>query len=272
MPWLDRIDLDAARAGMEAAVAEAGEAILQVQRGRRMLVGHKPGEGPVTEADYAADDILRQRLMPLLEGSRWLSEESREVAPLIHGEPTWVVDPIDGTREFLRGLPEWGVSVGLFVDDRLVLGAVGLPWEETVLSGLVTADRREARSNGEPMPDLPDDGIVERVVVSRNDFERRGIQYRLPYEVYPCGSAAVKLAIAAQNSGDVYFSTGPRSVWDIAGGTAVLRAVGGILLRVDGHPLLLSPQQISVPPYIAAAPADARALLTGLGVELPEES
>jgi 3'-phosphoadenosine 5'-phosphosulfate (PAPS) 3'-phosphatase len=262
------IDLDTVREGLEAAVAEAGEAILQVLRGKTMRVGHKPGEGPVTEADYAADDVLHQRLIPLIKGARWLSEESEEVAPLIRGEPTWVVDPLDGTREFLRGLPEWGVSVGLFVQDRLVLGAVGLPWDGSVLSGLVSGDRREARRNGESLPPLPDDGVVERVVVSRNDYEWRRIQHQIPYEVYPCGSAAVKLALAALNSGDVYFSTGPRSVWDVAGGAAVLRAVGGAMLTIDGRELPLSPQRISVPPYVAAAPADARALLRGLGAKL----
>src|SRR5690606_27969001 len=170
--WLPGIDLDAAREGLEAAVLEAGEAILEVQRGSSMRVGHKPGEGPVTEADYAADDVLRERLMPLFAGTRWLSEESREEAPLIHGEPTWVVDPIDGTREFLRGIPEWGVSVGLFVDDRLVLGAVGLPWEQSVLSGLVTADRPEPRRIGQPLPDRPDDSLVAREAATRNAYAR----------------------------------------------------------------------------------------------------
>jgi myo-inositol-1(or 4)-monophosphatase len=268
---LDAIDLDVVRRGLEGAVAAANEAILDVLRGTHVRVGHKPGEGPVTEADYAADDVLHQRLMPLIDGARWLSEESVEEAPLIRGEPTWVIDPLDGTREFLRGLPEFGVSVGLFVDDRLVLGAVGLPWEESVLSGLVTPDRREGRRNGAPLPDLPDDGEIARVIVSRNDYEWRQIQFQIPYPVIPCGSAAVKLALAATNGANVYFSTGPRSVWDVAGGAAVLRAVGGAMLKIDGRPLPLSPQQIMIPAYVAGAPADGRALLRRLGARLEDE-
>ena len=108
------IDLDAVRDGLEAAVSAAADAINEVLRQNVVRVGHKPGEGPVTEADHAADDVLHDRLMPLIDGAHWLSEESRQEAPLILGEPTWVVDPLDGTREFLRGLPEFGVSVGLF--------------------------------------------------------------------------------------------------------------------------------------------------------------
>jgi len=263
-------DVDAVRDALEGAVREANEAIRAALRRARVRVGHKPGEGPVTEADYAADDILHARLMPLVPGARWLSEESAEVAPLLHGEPTWVVDPLDGTREFLRGLPEFGVSVALFVGGRLALGAVGLPAEEAVLSAIVAGGRREARRDGVPLPALPDDGVVRRVVVSRHDYERRRLHYQIPYEVYPCGSSAVKLVHAAGLDTDVYFSTGPRSVWDVAGGAAVFEGVGGALLQVDGRRLVLSPQEIEVPAFVAGAPADGLALLRRLGAPIAD--
>ena len=265
---LGGMGVDAVRDGLEAAVREANEAIRAVLRGAHVRVGHKPGEGPVTEADYAADDILHERLMPLVPGARWISEESSEVAPLLHGEPTWVVDPLDGTREFLRGLPEFGVSVALFIGGRLAMGAVGLPAEEAVFSAIVGGGRREARRDGVTLPMLPDDGVVRRVVVSRHDYERRRLQFQIPYEVYPCGSSAVKLVHAAGLDTDIYFSTGPRSVWDIAGGAAILEGVGGTLLRTNGRPLVLSPQQIEVPAFVAGAPADALTLLRRLGAPL----
>lgn len=261
-------NVDAVRDALEAAVREANEAIRAVLRGARVRVGHKPGEGPVTEADYAADDILHARLMPLVPGARWLSEESAEVAPLLHGEPTWVVDPLDGTREFLRGLPEFGVSVALFAGGRLAMGAVGLPAEEAVFSAIVAGGRREARRDGVPLPVLPDDGVVRRVVVSRHDYERRRLQFQIPYEVYPCGSSAVKLVHAAGLDTDIYFSTWPRSVWDVAGGAAVIEGVGGTLLQLNGRPLVLSPQQIEVPAFVAGAPADGFTLLRRLGAPL----
>lgn len=267
-PYLPDLDLERVRDGLEAAVAAANEAIRSVVRQSEVRVGYKPGEGPVTEADHAADDVLHERLMPLIEGAHWLSEESSQIAPLIRGEPTWVVDPLDGTREFLRGLPEFGVSVGLFVDDRLVLGAVGLPAAEVVLSGIVTAGRREARRDGVALPTLGGDGEVRRVVVSRHDYEWRELQFQIPYDVYPCGSAAVKLVHAATGQADVYFSTGPRSVWDVAGGAAVLQGVGGELLMINGEPLVLSPQQIRIPPYTAGSAAAGRTLLQRLSARL----
>jgi 3'-phosphoadenosine 5'-phosphosulfate (PAPS) 3'-phosphatase len=155
--------------------------------------------------------------------------------------------------------------VGLFLGDQLVLGVVGLPVQGEVYSGLTLGDRREARRDGVALDALPNDGDVRRVVVSRWDYEQRRIQYHLPYEAYPLGSAVLKLVHAATQDADIYFSTGPRSIWDVAGGAGVLQGVGGTLLMVNGEPLHLSPQEIEVPPYVAGAPADCRALLTRLG-------
>ena len=265
---MSALPLEELRDALEDAVHAAGIAIGEIVAGGRVRVGMKWGEGPVSDADHAADDVLHARLMPLIEGAQWLSEESEQSTPLLPGEPTWVVDPLDGTREFLRGIPEFAVSAGLFAGGRLVLGVVALPVQGQVLSGLLSAERREARCDGEALPALPRDGAVERVVVSRHDYERRKIHRQIPYTVYPCGSAAVKLAHVATGEADVYLSTGPRSVWDVAGGAAVLEAVGGALLRFDGRPLELSPQQVRVPAYVAGQPKACRTLLSSLGASV----
>jgi len=270
------LDLDSLREGLEHAVAQANRAILDVLAQDTVRVDHKPGEGPVTEADHAADDVLHRELIDLIDGAHWISEESKQEAPLIHGEPTWVVDPLDGTREFLRGLPEFGVSVGLFVGDEIVLGAVGLPLSDdpagdpSVLSGLIDGDRLEARVDGAPLPSLAGRTEVERVVVSRHDYEWRELHYQIPFDVYPCGSAAVKLVHSADGQADVYFSTGPRSVWDVAGGVAVLEAAGGSLLMLNGKPLSLSPQQIRIPPYVAGPSGSCLTLLRRLGATIAD--
>ena len=272
---LSALDLDRLRAGLERAVAHANDAILDVIGQDTVRVGHKPGEGPVTEADHAADEVLHRELIDLIEGAHWLSEESRQVAPLIHGEPTWVVDPLDGTREFLRGLPEFGVSVGLFVGDEIVLGAVGLPvtadgGDPAVLSGIVAGDRLEARLDGEELDSRTGHEAIERVVVSRHDYEWRELHYQIPFDVYPCGSAAVKLVHAATGEADVYFSTGPRSVWDVAGGVAVLEGAGCALLMLNGQRLELSPQQVRIPPYVAGPRASCITLLRRLGARIDD--
>lgn len=262
------LDLEALRDALEDAVQAAGEAIREVIASGSVRVGMKWGEGPVTEADYAADEVLHQRLMPLIPGAHWLSEESAQSDPLVRGEPTWVVDPLDGTREFLLGIPEFGVSAALFLDDRLALGAVGLPTDGVVLSGLLDGERREARRDAEALADLVDGAEVGPVVVSRWDYERRRLHHHIPFDVYPAGSAAVKLAHVASGRADVYLATGPHSVWDIAGGAAVVEAARGTLLRANGRPLSLSPQEVRVPPFAAGAPERARALLRGIGARV----
>ena len=262
------IDLDRVRDGLEAAVAAAAHAILEVRGRGHVRTRMKVGEGPVTEADHAADDVLHARLMPLIAGGHWLSEESEQQAPLIPGEPTWVVDPLDGTREFLLGFHEYGVSVGLFVADRLTLGAVALPHEQVVLSGLLDGERREARRNGEPLNALAFDATVHTVVVSRHDYEWREIHHQIPHKVYPCGSSAVKLAHVVEGQADVYLSTRSRSVWDVAGGAAVLEAAGGALVQVDGTALTLSPQRVGIPPFVAGTHERCLALLRVLGAEV----
>ena len=258
------------RDALEDAVRAAGEAISAILAGGSVRVGMKWGEGPVTEADHAADEVLHQRLMPLIEGAHWLSEESEQAAPIVPGEPTWVVDPLDGTREFLLGLPEFGVSVGLFRGDRLALGAVALPppaggGEWVVLSGLLEGDSAAARRDGEALPPIEDGPDVGRVVVSRHDYERRRLQYHIPFDVHPAGSSVLKLAQVALGGAGVYLSTRPRSVWDVAGGAAVVEAAGGALLDARGEPLQLSPQQIQIPPFAAGTPERGLALLRAIG-------
>ena len=262
------LPLEALRDGLEAAVRAANHAILEVLQQKTIRVGHKHGEGPVTEADHAADDVLHRQLLALIPGSHWLSEESQQIGPLIRGQPTWVVDPLDGTREFIRGLPEYGVSVGLFLSDRLVLGAVGLPPSDEVLSGLLDGERREVRRDGVHIEGLPAGAEVGRVVVSRADYEWRRLQHQLPWEVYPCGSSAVKLAHVVDGRASVYFSTGPRSVWDVAGGAAILEAAGGRLMQFNGKPLRLSPQRVGVPAFAAGAPEVCLAFLRRLGAKV----
>ena len=147
-------DLEALRDALEEAVHAAGAAILDVATSGSMRVGMKWGESPVSEADYAADEVLHEQLIPLIHGAHWLSEESEQSGPLVRGEPTWVVDPLDGTREFLLGIPEFGVSAALFLGNRLALGAVGIPTDGIVLSGLLDDGRREARCGTETLADL----------------------------------------------------------------------------------------------------------------------
>lgn len=257
-------ELERLRLGTEAAVRAAAAEILAVLERGTIRYRHKGGEGPVTEADHAADAVLHGALLALLPGAQWVSEESTQGGPLDPRAPTWVVDPLDGTREFMRGLPEYGVSVGLFLDGRLALGAVAVPATGDVLSGVTAGPGRGGWRNGAALPALDPRAPASRVVVSRWDVEGRGIDRALPFDTYPCGSAAVKLVHVGTGLAGAYLSTGPRSTWDVAGGVAVVTGVGGVFVAVNGEPLELHPTEIGVPPYVAGSPAAAREVVTAL--------
>lgn len=212
---------------------------------------------PVTAADEAADRVLRAILPGAGEG--WLSEESVDDPLRLECERVWVVDPIDGTREFIEGIPEWCVSIGLLEGGRPVAGGIFNPaTDELVLGSLEDG----VTLNGEPAtvtePD-PRDRIT--VLASRSEI-RRGEWDRFGngrFDVRPCGSVAYKMGLVAAGRADATWTLVGKSEWDVAGGTALVRAAGGVVTLADGaEPEFNKPKPV-FPDFVAAGPAVARA-------------
>ena len=187
---------------------------------------------PLTAADQAADRVLRDVLPAKGEG--WLSEESIDDPVRLGCRRVWVVDPIDGTREFIDGVPEWCISVGLVEDGLPVAGGIYNPvTEELVIGSLETGVEYQGRSSSVTgLPDL--DGAV--IVASRSEI-RRGewdLLDEAPCQVRPCGSVAYKMALVAAGQADGTWTLVPKSEWDVAAGTALVRAAGGSVIHADG--------------------------------------
>jgi len=192
---------------------------------------------PLTEADLAADRVLREVLLGGGDGrgeEGWLSEESVDDARRLKCRRVWVVDPIDGTREFVEGIPEWCISVGLVEDGLPVAGGILNPVTgELVIGSLETG----VALNGRPatVTDRPNlEGAV--ILASRSEIRRgewEGFQ-DAPFAVKPCGSVAYKMALVAAGQVDGTWTLVPKSEWDVAAGTALIRAAGGAVAHVDG--------------------------------------
>jgi len=189
------------------------------------------GRGPVTEADRALDRILREVL--LREGEGWLSEESVDDLARLKKQRVWVVDPLDGTLEFVAGIPEWCVSIGLVEDGRVVAGGVANPATgETFLgspgSGL-TYNGKPARASVRTTLE----GAV--VLASRSEVQRGEWEVfrNAPFTVRPTGSVAYKLALVAAGLADATWTLTPKHEWDIAGGVALVEAAGGFAECLD---------------------------------------
>ncbi len=219
----------------------------------------RPGD-PVTEADLAADRLIRSCVSSAFPEDGWLSEETADDPERLRKRRVWVVDPIDGTREFVRGVAEFVVSVGFCVDGTPVLGAVVNPAERLVFRGVVG---HGAFLNDAPIaPSVP----VSRpkILVSRTETAKglwTGYEDRV--ETTACGSIAYKICQAAAGRCDGVVTRRPRSEWDIAGAVAVMRAAGGVVREVSGEELLFNrPVPRTRSGLVASHPRFVEALLS----------
>jgi myo-inositol-1(or 4)-monophosphatase len=217
-------------------------------------------DDPVTAADEAVDRVLR-RILPQA-GEGWLSEESVDDPVRLECERVWVVDPIDGTREFIQGIPEWCISIGLLEGGLPVAGGIFNPATDQLVLGSLEDG---VTLNGTPVsvtePDASEAGPVISVLASRSEL-KRGEWDRFEggrFDVRACGSVAYKLGLVAAGLADATWTLVGKSEWDVVGGTALVRAAGGtVSLRNGSAPSFNQPKPV-YPNYVAAGTAVARA-------------
>jgi 3'(2'), 5'-bisphosphate nucleotidase len=233
---------DYARLLEDIAVAarEAGEAILEIVH-RGFDVEHKQDSSPVTEADRAAELIILAALARAAPGVPVIAEEEVAAGRIpAHGDTYFLVDPLDGTKEFVRGGEDYTVNIGLIVDGVPLLGAVFAPATERLHAGLVGEGAwLEDLSNRIPIRTRkPGDELV--AVASKSHFNQPTADY-LCEAAKDCGYVAIgsslKFCIVAEGRADIYPRLSPTSEWDTAAGHAVLLAAGGRVDGPDGQPL-----------------------------------
>ncbi len=219
-------------ARIHEAILAAAEAIQPFTSGDVEFEIKAERGDPLTAADEAADRVLREVLPTQEEG--WLSEESIDDPVPLGSRRVLVVDPIDGTREFIEGIPEWCISVGLVEDGLPVAGGIYNPaTEELVIGSLETGVEYQGSSSSlTALPGL--DGSV--ILASRSEIRRGEWDFldEAPCEVRPCGSVAYKMALVAAGQADGTWTLVPKSEWDVAAGTALVRAAGGSVIHADG--------------------------------------
>jgi 3'(2'), 5'-bisphosphate nucleotidase len=214
------------------AAHRAGEEILRIYAGE-FAVEHKEDRTPVTEADHAAQRVILAALTPT--GIPVVSEE----AALPEGAPPrfWLVDPLDGTKEFVARRGEFSVNIALVEGDRPVLGIVYAP----VTGVTYAAAEGRATRDGKPIHARPAPPALV-VVHSRSHSDSPKLQAWLDArgvnvaERMVAGSA-IKFGLIAEGAADLYPRAGPTSEWDTAAGQAILEAAGGSVTDLDGAPL-----------------------------------
>lgn len=235
----------------------AGAAILEVYR-TDFTVARKSDDSPLTDADRAAHDVIVHSLAKLDRDTPVLSEES---APEDHATRRswsryWLVDPLDGTKEFLKRNGEFTVNIALVEDHRAVLGVVYAPVLDRAYFGAVDlgAWRDEGGSASQPIAVQRTARSPLKVVGSRSHPAPELADYLAalgPHEITDMGSS-LKICLVAEGAADLYPRFGPTSEWDTAAAQAILESAGGRMIDTAGRPLRYNSKDDLLNPHFLA--------------------
>ena len=249
----------------QQAALEAGKAIMEVYA-QPFEVYTKDDDSPVTQADLRASNIIKEILKPT--GLPFVSEEDLP-ADRSQYKRYWLVDPLDGTVEFVNRNGEFTVNIALIDDKQPVLGVVYAPVTDMIWyadkrhwtkdGGRKTEDENSLPAAPSPSSSVPRPFIV---LVSRShrspevdEYINKVLRPSHPDLVIDTQGSSLKFARLAEGSADVYVCYSKTKEWDTAAADAILRAAGGKVLRIsDGQPLEYSKKDYPNPPFVAWAP------------------
>lgn len=245
------------------AAREAGAAVMK-WFGSDLEVRHKSPGQPLTAADLEADRLLHDRLLADHHAYGWLSEETVDGPDRLERDRVWIVDPIDGTRSFIAGRPEFTISVGLAERGRPVVGVVYNPARDELFSAVAGGGAFVELHGGAAQP-LKLGGFATgrtaRLLASRSEIGA-GEFAGFPggWTVEPAGSTAYKLACVAWGRADAFVSRGPKSEWDVCAGVLLVEEAGGRATDQTGA----VPQFNCADPYVHGMIASSVAAHGGL--------
>jgi myo-inositol-1(or 4)-monophosphatase len=228
---------------------------------------YKLGHDPVTEADRAADAVLRKEL--LRDGEGWLSEESVDDLSRLQKSRVWVVDPLDGTREFVAGIPEYCISVAMVQDGVPVAGGICNPASNEIFLGSLEAG---VTYNGKPARPSQRTGLKDALLLASRSETKRG-EWKpfenVGFKVRPMGSVAYKLALVSAGLADATFTLTPKNEWDVAAGAVLVKSAGGYVGTLDQQPLRCNNRSSLLSGLVACGPGLKSELLALIEEHLP---
>jgi len=236
-----------------AAAREAGAVALAIYHQAEVKQWAKGEDNPLTEADLVVDRLLHERLLADHADFGWLSEETLDDQSRLEREWVWVVDPIDGTKEFLQKVPHWTISIGLVQRGVPRLGVVYNPTADLLVAGVVGEG---ITANGAPVGLSSTSKLAGAHLVGSRSEQKRGEfdDVRDLYRFEAVGSIAYKLALLAIGRCDLYYTLSPKHEWDICGGHALVAAAGGRVTQKDGAPILYNQPKAKYRSVVAANP------------------
>jgi myo-inositol-1(or 4)-monophosphatase len=249
----------ALREALEAVMREAGDLARATARSAYKSWTKGEDRSPVSDADIAVNDLLRQRLTKLAPRAGWLSEESEEHPPESAPLSAWIVDPIDGTRAYIAGRADWTISVALVEDARPVLAALYAP----VTDEMFLASRGEgARLNGAALTVSDGNALAgAKIAGPKRYLDRLGALNAGIVAQPKVHSLALRLARVAQGELDAAFASSGSHDWDLAAADLLVHEAGGLMTGFAGQPLRYNARRIRHGALIAAGSARHGALI-----------
>ena len=216
----------------------------------------KSNDTPVTRADIDIAELLRSRLLALAPDAAWQCEEHQQGDVQASTDFAWIVDPLDGTKEFINKIPEFAISVALMRSGKPVLSAVLNPVTREAAYWTATAGLRfeHAASNKSSLPENLSEAVAN---VSRTEFNKGSLKAFAKglAGMQPLGSVAYKLLRIANGTEHVYFSVEPKSEWDICGGVGLIWGAGLQYRRFDDVPIRFGGENSRIRSGAVAGPA-----------------
>ena len=235
-----------------AAALDAARTVFSRFTPGAIATEYKIGYDPVTEADRAVDAVLRQNL--LRDGEGWLSEESVDDVARLSKSRVWVVDPLDGTREFVAGIPEFCVSIGFVENGRPVAGGICNPATNETIIGSIDSG---VLYNGKPARPSQRTTLRGSLILASRSEVKRGEWQQFQtgdYQIRPMGSVAYKLGLVAAGRADITFTLTPKNEWDVAAGAALVESAGGWVLKLGNSPLRCNQKNPLISGLLAGSP------------------
>ncbi|MDX9768378.1 MAG: 3'(2'),5'-bisphosphate nucleotidase CysQ [Ectothiorhodospiraceae bacterium] len=254
MPFED-YPLDKLLTGARQLAAGAGERIMQIYEAAAVDVSHKDDRSPLTEADLAAHEYIVTGLKTLTPDLPVLSEESEQMPFSLRSQwdAYWLVDPLDGTREFLKRNGEFTVNIALVHGHEPVLGVVAAPALDRSWFAAAGQGAWQQRNNEEATPIRVRNKARRKPVVAvtrshGSDELQRYLEWLGEHEPMSMGSA-LKLCLVADGTVDLYPRIGPTSEWDTAAAQCVVCEAGGQVVDMEGNPLRYNTKESLLNPY-----------------------
>jgi len=221
----------------EQAAREAGSAVMGLFRGK-FDVHEKSKNNPVTTANLEANRIIREKIQKAFPQDGWLSEEDQDTSRRLSLSRVWVVDPIDGTKEFIEGVPQFAISIAFVVEGRPAVAIVYNPAEEMFYKAAAGQGAFLNDQNIRVTPRADINGAL--LLVSRSEPQKKFQAFADRCDIKPVGSIAYRLAKVAGGEGDGTITFRTIHEWDICAGVLMVEEAGGKVIDGNGDLMMFN--------------------------------